>query len=188
MLSRLIDHLKTRGITSVMTTLVAGGFDEQSSLGVSSVIDSWLELSNVEIEGERNRGINVLKSRGMPHSNQLREFLITSDGIDIRDVYFSEGAVVMGSARAAREARDRAAATAREEELEAKRRRMSYRRSALDARIAALQAEREAESQELSAEIDFDEAVERQMEQDRRGRAAARRGSMLSDEDSGEAR
>jgi len=188
MLSRLIDHLKTRGITSVMTTLVAGGFDERSSLGVSSVIDSWLELSNVEIEGERNRGINILKSRGMPHSNQLREFLITSEGVDIRDVYFSEGAVVMGSARAAREAHDRAAATAREEELEAKRRRLCYRRSALDAQIAALQAQREAEAQELSAEIDFDEGVERQMEHDRLDRAAGRGGSALADEGSGEAR
>ena len=187
MLSRLIDHLKARGVTSVMTTLVAGGFEDRSGLGISSVIDSWLELTNVEIAGERNRGINVLKSRGMPHSNQVREFLITSEGIDIRDVYFSEGAVLMGSARVAREARDRAAAIARDEELEAKRRRLFYRRAALDAQIAALQAEREAESQQLSAEIDSSERVERQVEQDRCGRAAARGGSVLSEEGSGEA-
>lgn len=188
MLSRLIDHLKARGVTSVMTTLVAGGFEDRSGLGISSVIDSWLELTNVEIAGERNRGINVLKSRGMPHSNQVREFLITSEGIDIRDVYFSEGAVLMGSARVAREARDQAAAIARDEELEAKRRRLFYRRAAVDAQIAALQAEREAESQQLSAEIDSSERVERQVEQDRCERAAARGGSVLSEEGSGEAR
>ena len=131
MLGRLIDHLKSRRITSVMTTMVRGAFEDQSGLGISSVIDSWVDLSNLEIDGERNRGINILKSRGMGHSNQVREFLITSEGVEIRDVYVSDGVVLMGSAREAREARDRATATAHEEELEAKRRRLSHRRSAV---------------------------------------------------------
>ena len=177
MLGRLIDHLKTRGITSVMTTMVRGAFEDQSGLGISSVIDSWVDLGNLEIDGERNRGINILKSRGMGHSNQVREFLLTSEGVEIRDVYVSEGVVLMGSAREAREARDRAAATAHEEELQATRRRLSYRRSALDAQIAALQAQREAESLELSSEIEFGERVERQIEQDRGAQAAGRGGA-----------
>jgi circadian clock protein KaiC len=181
MLGRLIDHLKTGGITSVMTTMVSGAFEDQSGLGISSVIDSWVDLSNLEIDGERNRGINLLKSRGMGHSNQVREFLITGEGVEIRDVYVSDGVLLMGSARAAREARDRAAASARKGELEAKRRRLSHRRSALDAQIAALHGQREAESLELPAEIDVGERVERQLEPDRDAQAAARGGAGSSD-------
>ena len=181
MLGRLIDHLKMQAITSVMTTMVSAAFEDQSGLGVSSVIDTWVDVSNLEIDGERNRGINVLKSRGMAHSNQVREFLISGEGLEIRDVYISEGAVLMGSAREAREARDRAAASAHEGELEAKRRRLSHRRSALDAQIAALHAQREAESFELSAEIDVGERVERQLERDRDAQAAARGGGRSSD-------
>ena len=173
-LSRLIDHLKSREITSVMTTLVTSQADKQSGLGISSVIDTWLDVSNLELEGERNRGINILKSRGMPHSNQVREFLITGAGVDIRDVYASEGAVLMGSAREDREARDRAAATARAADLGGKRRRLAYRRAALDAQIAALAAQRDAETLELSSEIDSGELAERQIELDRGVRAAAR--------------
>ena len=181
MLGRLIDHLKTQAITSVMTTMVRGAFEDQSGLGISSVIDSWVDLSNIEIDGERNRGINILKSRGMGHSNQVREFLLTSAGVEIRDVYVSDGVVLMGSAREAREARDQAAATASEEELEAKRQRLSHRRSALDAQIAALKAQREAESLELSAEIDSGKRVERELEHDRDAQAAARGDTGSSD-------
>ena len=188
MLGRLIDHLKARGITSVMTTMVRGAFDEQSGLGISSVIDTWVDLSNVEIDGERNRGINILKSRGMGHSNQVREFLLTSEGVEIRDVYVSEGVALMGSAREAREARDRAAATAREQELQAQRRRLSHRRSALDAQIEALQAQREAESLELSAEIEIGERVDLEIERDRDADAAARGGAGSSDSGSEEIR
>jgi circadian clock protein KaiC len=177
MLGRLIDYLKTRGITSVMTTMVSGAFEDQTGLGISSVIDSWVDLANLEIDGERNRGINILKSRGMGHSNQVREFVIAGGGVEIRDVYVGEGVVLMGSAREARQARDRAAASDREEEMEAKRRQLSYRRAALDAQIAALQAQREAESLELSSEIEFGARVELQIEHDREARAAARGGA-----------
>ena len=113
----------------------------------------------------------------MGHSNRVREFLLTSEGVEIRDVYVSDGVVLMGSAREARQARDRAATTAHEGELQARRRRLSHRRSALDAQIAALQAQREAESLELSSEIEFGERVELQIEQDRGTQAAARGGS-----------
>ena len=107
-LSRLIDEFKSRAITALMTTLIRSSFEERAGLGVSSVIDTWIDVSNLELDGERNRGVNVLKSRGMGHSNQVREFLITSDGIDIRDVYAGERGVLMGSARRSQEARDRA--------------------------------------------------------------------------------
>jgi len=182
MLSRLIDHLKTRGITSMMTTLSASEHGEQSGLGISSVIDTWVNLTNHEMGGERNRGINVLKSRGMDHSNQVREFLITARGVAIRDVYAPGGAVLMGSARAAQEAQDRAAAKAREEALQVEQRRLAYRRSALDAQIAALQAEREAEMLEFSSEIDADERADRGVAEARESLAARRAGLAIRDD------
>ncbi|MGO9960423.1 MAG: ATPase domain-containing protein [Solirubrobacteraceae bacterium] len=104
-LSRLIDHFKRRRITAVMTTLIRGEFEDRAGLGISSVIDTWVDVSYLEIDGERNRGINILKSRGMGHSHQVREFQITSQGFSIRDVYAGERGVLMVSAAGARGAR-----------------------------------------------------------------------------------
>ena len=177
MLSRLIDHFKARQTTAVITTLIRGEFDDRAGLGISSVIDTWVDVSNLELDGERNRGINVLKSRGMTHSSQVREFQITSQGLNIRDVYAGERGVLMGSARRSQEARDRAQAISRAEELEAKRQQLKSRRSALEAQIAALHAQLEAETQQLSGEIDAGERLERQFEQDRTALSSARSGS-----------
>ena len=174
-LSRLVDQCKSGGITAVMTTLVSGRIEGAGGLGISSLIDSWIDVSNVELDGERNRAINVLKSRGMGHSNQVREFLITSDGVQIRDVYAGERVVLMGSARRSQEARDRAAATKQAVALESQRRRLAQRRAALEAQIAALRAQLEAETIELSSEIDAAERRELQVDQDRTSLAAARR-------------
>ena len=180
MLSRLIDAFKTRQITALMTTLTRGSFDERAGLGISSVIDTWLDLSNFELDGERNRGIDVLKSRGMGHSNQVREFLLSGSGIEIRDVYTGARGVLVGSARRAQELRDRAEADAYGLELDAKRRRLQSRRSALEAQIAALRDQLEAETLELSGEIDAGERREREIEQDRAAIAAARKGAGVS--------
>jgi circadian clock protein KaiC len=176
MLSRLIDHFKSRQTTAVMTTLIRGEFDDRAGLGISSVIDTWVDVSNLEIHGERNRGINVLKSRGMAHSSQVREFQITSKGPYIRDVYAGERGVLMGSARRSQEARDRAQAISRGEELEAKRQQLKSRRSTLEAQIAALHDQLEAETQMLSSEIEAGERLERQLEQDRQAIISARSG------------
>ena len=176
MLSRLIDHFKARQTTAVMTTLIRGAFDDRAGLGISSVIDTWVDVGNLEIDGERNRGINVLKSRGMAHSSQVREFQITSQGLCIRDVYAGERGVLMGSARRSQEARDRAQAITRGEELEAKRQQLKSRRSTLEAQIAALHDQLEAETQQLSGEIEAGERLERQLEQDRQAIISARSG------------
>ena len=171
--ARLTDLLKRHGITALLTTLVDRPQETQTGLGISSLIDTWLMLSNLEAGGERNRGITVLKSRGMGHSNQVREFLLTDEGIDVCDVYLPGGEVLMGSARVEREARDRAERLARDVDLEARRRRLTYRRSALDAQIAALEAQREAETLDLSMGIDADyDALEQ------RGRERSRVGAM----------
>ena len=187
-LSRLIDHFKQRGITAVMTTLIRGEFEDRAGLGVSSVIDTWVEVSNLEVDGERNRGINILKSRGMGHSNQVREFQISSLGFAIRDVYAGERGVLMGSARQLQEARERAEAIAQAAELDAKRLRLEYRRSAQEAQVAALRAQLEADTLELSNEIAAEERRERHLEQDREAIAAARRGAGVSGDGQGKVR
>jgi len=100
MLIRLIDFLKTRQITAVFTSLThGGGFLEQSGAGISSLVDTWLLLRDIELAGERNRGMYVLKSRGMAHSNQIREFLLSDRGIELRDAYLGTEGVLTGAAR-----------------------------------------------------------------------------------------
>jgi circadian clock protein KaiC len=96
----MVDILKTKGITAVMTRLTSedeqiGGGDQ----GIPSLIDTWISLGALEANGERNRGLYVLKSRGMSHSNQIREYQITNKGIRLLDVYRSVGGVLVGSAR-----------------------------------------------------------------------------------------
>ncbi|MDL5503213.1 MAG: ATPase domain-containing protein, partial [Candidatus Methanoperedens sp.] len=110
MLARLIDFLKAKQITALFTNLSqAGGPLEQTEFGISSLMDTWLLLRDIEIGGERNRGLYILKSRGMSHSNQIREFLLTDKGIDLVDVYLGPSGVLTGSARAAVEMQEKTA-------------------------------------------------------------------------------
>src|SRR5678816_841014 len=146
MLTRLLDFLKTEQITAIFTSLTAGREEkEETDAGISSLIDSWLLVRSIELGGERNRGLYVLKSRGMAHSNQIREFLLTPRGIDLLDVYVGPEGVLTGSMRAAQEARERAAEAERIRQADARRRLSARRRSALEAQIAALRAELEGE-------------------------------------------
>ena len=109
MLTRLIDFLKMEQITAVFTNLTAGGgSQERTEIGLSSLMDTWLVLRDIESNGERNRGLWVLKSRGMAHSNQVREFRLTDKGIALEDVYIGPAGVLTGSARAQQEAREKA--------------------------------------------------------------------------------
>lgn len=86
-LTRLIDFLKTRQVTTLLTSLTTGGNStEQTDVGVSSLVDTWVVLKDIEGEGERNRGISIVKSRGMAHSNQFREFRLTDKGFALEDV------------------------------------------------------------------------------------------------------
>ena len=153
-LMRLIDFLKKLQITSVFTSLTNGGnAPEDSQIGVSSLMDTWLLLRNVEFNGERNRLISVLKSRGMAHSNQVREFLMSDAGIDLRDVYLGGDRVLTGTSRVAQETQERAAAELRQEDHARKLRQLAAKRKALDAQIAALVAEGEAEEAEVNFAI-----------------------------------
>jgi circadian clock protein KaiC len=177
MLLRLIDLLKSRQITAMFVNLTAGGNAwEHTDVGVSSLIDTWILLRDIELGGERNRSLYVLKSRGMKHSNQIREYLITSEGLQLQDVYIGPEGVLTGSMRAAQEDREKAAAAARAQELERKQRDLARKRAALEAKIAALRAEFESVDDESKIVAEQDKAREREIEQNR-GAAGIRRGA-----------
>jgi len=149
MLTRLIDFLKVKGITAVLTCLTDSQAGlERTDADVSSLVDTWLLLRDIELGGERNRAMYVLKARGMPHSNQLREFLLTDHGIELTDVYLGPEGVLTGSARQAQEARERDAETKRRQELEARQRELQRKREVLEARIQALRKEFESDEEE----------------------------------------
>ena len=169
-LLRMIDFLKARQITAMFTSLVSNGDAENDTqLGVSSLMDTWLSLRNLESNGERNRGLYVLKSRGMHHSNQIREFLLTDHGVQLVNVYLGAEGILTGSARIHQEARERAELTLRKEELAALQRRLDRRKAAMEAQISSLRAELEAEEEELGKQV---RQAMRQNEETRANRAA----------------
>ncbi len=162
MLTRLIDYLKTRGITTLSTSLMDSEADGQAGQGISSLMDTWIRLRMFENGNERNRGIIIVKSRGMAHSNQIREFLITDQGAILTDVYLGRaGGLLMGSSRAAQEAREEAETLAQQQENERRRRELENRLRSLDAQIAALRSEFETEEKELN-KIIGEEALKRE--------------------------
>jgi circadian clock protein KaiC len=181
MLSRLIDFFKAHQITAFFTSLTEGGSAlEQSEVGISSLMDTWILLRHIESNGERNRGIWVLKSRGMPHSNQIREFVFTEHGIELVDVYLGAEGVLTGTARAAQEAKETAAALLRRQDLERKERALEHRKKALEAKIAALRAEFETEKAEMEKDIIEQKHHEGVLEQDRAAMAKSRKADASS--------
>jgi circadian clock protein KaiC len=181
MLSRLIDFFKAHQITAFFTSLTEGGSAlEQSEVGISSLMDTWILLRHIESNGERNRGIWVLKSRGMPHSNQIREFVFTEHGIELVDVYLGAEGVLTGTARAAQEAKETAATLLRRQDLERKERALEHREKALEAKIAALRAEFETEKAELEKDIIEQKQHEGVLEQDRAAMAKSRKADASS--------
>jgi circadian clock protein KaiC len=140
MLTRVIDFLKSQGITAVFTSLTSGAnMLEQSEVGVSSLMDTWLLLSMVQSASERNRVLYLLKSRGMAHSNQMREFVLTDKGIDLVDVYTGPGIVYTGAARLSQEARDQAESLVQQQAEARRQRELEQERHSLQAQAAALQ-------------------------------------------------
>jgi circadian clock protein KaiC len=176
MLVRLIDFLKMHQVTGLFTSLTHGAVAvESTDTMISSLIDTWLLLRDVEINGERNRVLYVLKARGTPHSNQVREFLITPRGIELVDVYIGADRVLTGSARVAQEARERAELLAREQEVERRRRDFERRRQVLEAQIAALRAELDAGEDELNRAVAEASGREARLVQDQEDMARRRR-------------
>lgn len=177
MMTRLVDFLKVNNITALLTSLASETIDhlEETNLDISSIVDTWLLLRNLESGGERNRGIYILKSRGMKHSNQIREFLLTDHGIDLVDVYLGSDGVLAGSARLSQEAHEKAAAAGRQRDIEAKQRDMEWRRQALEARISSQRKEFEMEESEAARMIDQLKNSEEIIRQDRKRMSIRRR-------------
>ena len=150
-LLRMIDLLKARGITVVFTNL--RGEEQRPSYGehgLSSLMDTWISLRDIEADGERNRGLYVLKSRGMRHSNQIREYMLTARGMRLMAPYFGPGGVLTGSARVAQAGREQAEAMARQQETARRQRQFEARSATVERQIAELQAALEQERMELA--------------------------------------
>lgn len=151
MLIRLIDFLQAESITVMFTALSLNTIvNEQTDEGISSLVDAWLLVRDIESNGERNRGMYVMKSRGMKHSNQVREFVISDEGLNLVDVYLGEKGVLTGSARMAQQLEEQTGKALREHAISRKDREIGRKRTVLEARIQSLQEEFESVQEELN--------------------------------------
>jgi circadian clock protein KaiC len=174
-LIRLMDYLRKKNITGVFVNLVSGGAAlEATDIGISSLMDTWLLARDVEVAGERNRVLYVLKARGMAHSNQLREFLITSKGIKLQPAHLGQGAVLTGSARRSQEAREKADAQELDVELERQRLAFSHRQAQVESEIARLRAGLAAEQQDLHRSVSMRTVLLKQSDADREAMGRSR--------------
>jgi circadian clock protein KaiC len=148
MLVRLFDFLKMKQITCLITSLTDSRGLEETQVGISSLIDTWFQVRDIEIAGERTRGLYLVKSRGMGHSNQVREFLITSHGVDLIPVAVGPNGVLTGTARIHLEMEQRAQAIARQQEIERKQRALLRKSKSLDNQIESMRADLAAEEEE----------------------------------------
>lgn len=179
-LMRLIDFLKSHQITAVFTSLIAGGLSwEQTEEGVSSLMDTWLMLRGSENNGERNRLLYLLKSRGMEHSNQVREFRLSGSGVDLIDVYLGPGGMLAGTSRAVQEAQEKAAALSRQQAIEQKLRGVERKREVLEAQIKALQAQFETEKEEIELFIQQQAIQENNQQEEELERARLRKADVM---------
>jgi circadian clock protein KaiC len=179
MLLRLVDFLKMKGITAFFTSLNSAGDNmEITDVYISSLIDTWLLLRDIEIGGERNRGLYVLKSRGMAHSNQIREFRLTTRGIELLDVYVGAEGVLTGSARLSQETKDDAEQLLRQQEIGRKQFGLERKREALEAQIVVMRSEFEAEESEALNVIGIEKARNNRFAQDKARMAKSRKGDV----------
>lgn len=168
MVMRLVDFLKTNQITSLLTSLLTNGnAPEHTEVAISSLMDTWLLLRDMELGGERNRSLNILKSRGMAHSNQTREFLLSDQGVELRDVYVGAGGVLMGSARLVQVAQERAAQVLHMQQVERQQLALERKRDFLAAKIAEMTAEFQVQEAEALKIIGQEQAQAIQLAQER---------------------
>ena len=176
LLLRLMDFLKGQQITTLMTNLTSGGKSlESTEVGISSLVDTWLMLRDIELNGERNRGLYVLKSRGMSHSNQIREFLLTSEGIDLVDVYLGPEGVLTGSSRLAQEVREENSRRVADIEHDQRLRELQRDRKIIEQRLSELQFELESKDIELRQIAENKRKIEKEVESSRIAMGHSRR-------------
>jgi circadian clock protein KaiC len=177
MLLRVIDLLKSRGITAFLTNLLSLESMDKAGIGMSSLMDTWLSLVQLESNGERNRGIYVLKSRGMNHSNQIREYQLTSQGVKLVDAYLGHNRALTGSARVAQEMVDAATSVRRTQENQRKHRDIQRKRDALERQIEELRAQLESEEEDDRKAVQHEEELEQRIRAERRAMALQRGGT-----------
>ena len=176
LLMRIVDFLKVNQITALFTSLTSAECRlESSDVGVSSLIDTWLLLRDIELNGERNRGMYVLKSRGIANSNQIREFVLTNHGVELRDVYIGANGVLTGSARIAQEALENSEVLTRKHDIELKKREIARKRSALESQIETMRAEFGSEESEAIKIIEEEQEMVKRLEQDKLEMAVSRK-------------
>ncbi len=150
-LIRLIDHLQAEQITVLFTALNLNSIiNEQTDEGVSSLVDAWILMKEIESNGERNRGLYIMKSRGMKHSNQIREFIITDSGLDLVEVYLGPDGILTGSAREAQELNEATGSELRTHAQGRKDREIDRKRKVLEAKIISLREEFDSVQDELN--------------------------------------
>jgi circadian clock protein KaiC len=176
MVTLLIDALKTEGITAFLTVLTEnGGRLEATDIGISSLVDVWMLVRDIESSGERNRGLYVLKARGMSHSNQIREYILSDKGINLVEVYLGPSGMLTGSARVALEKQERDASTRLAGEREVNLARLAQKRKAMEAQIEALRADFAAEAAETKRAIALGAQRGRKLMEDGAAMARSRR-------------
>jgi len=176
MLMRIVDFLKGNQITALFTSLTSTESAlESSDVGISSLIDTWLLLRDIELNGERNRGMYVLKSRGMANSNQIREFILTDNGVKLREVYIGASGVLTGSARVAQEALENAGLLRRKQDIERRKRELERKRKVMESQVAALQAEFRSEKSEALKNIETEQDTINLQESDKIEMAVSRK-------------
>ena len=166
MLTRLIDFLKNREITTLSTSLRVMG-QLETDIGVSSLMDTWIDLKALETNGERNRTIDIIKTRGMFHSNQVREFIITNNGIKIVDLYLGPNGMVTGSARISQISREKADKLIRQQEIERQQRELEQKRQTIDLKIKELESNYKIEKQDLDTTIEQEKLKEESFKKER---------------------
>jgi circadian clock protein KaiC len=178
-LMRLVDFLKQKGVTALLTDLKMGGNIERTDAAISSLVDTWLVLRDLESNGERNRGLHILKSRGMAHSNQVREFVLSATGIQLTDVYIGPSGMLTGSARMAQEARELAEHVSLGEEAERQQLALESKRAALEGQIATLRAEFSAEEATIARMVSQERQREASLAQDKVAMGRSRQGDVV---------
>ncbi len=176
-LLRMMDLLKGRGVTALFTSLRNdGALTEGSDQGLSSLMDAWIKLDDVEANGERNRVLYLIKARGMSHSNQVREYRITDNGVELIAPYVGPEGVLTGTARLSQAAREQAGAARRRQEIERRRRDLLRRREALERQVEEMRAALRTEEEEARLLLDQDDRHEAALATDRVA-VASRRGA-----------
>ncbi len=172
-LIRIIDFLKNMQITTLSTSLTLMGKIE-TDIGVSSLMDTWIDLKSVETNGERNRTIDVVKTRGMNHSNQVREFILSNEGIKLVDIYLGPSGMLTGSARVSQIAKEKAEKLERQHAIERKQLELKQKRRTMEAQIEELKSQFETDKNELDRAIEQKKLKEQVLEEERKMMARIR--------------